>query len=102
MTFSEFETRLNYYFNSTSERDVYALEKIFDGEVYPTMTTEEKKELYNLLNPKYSEIHTAYALTKMLKNYNPDGFAEVYREMPEREQLVNNFLFVIFFEDAIF
>jgi hypothetical protein len=27
MTFSEFETRLNYYFNSTSERDVYALEK---------------------------------------------------------------------------
>ena len=47
MTFSEFETRLNYYFNSTSERDVYALEKIFDGEVYPTMTTEEKKELHN-------------------------------------------------------
>lgn len=43
MTFSEFETRLNYYFNSTSERDVYALEKIFDGEVYPTMSTEEKK-----------------------------------------------------------
>lgn len=29
MTFSEFETRLNYCFNSTSERDVYALEKIF-------------------------------------------------------------------------
>lgn len=44
MTFSEFETRLNYYFNSTSERDVYALEKIFDGEVYPTMTAEEKKD----------------------------------------------------------
>ena len=43
MTYSEFEIRLNYYFNSTSERDVYALEKIFDGKVYPTMTTEEKK-----------------------------------------------------------
>lgn len=44
MTFSKFETRLNYYFNSTSERDVYALEKIFDGDVYPTMTIDEKKE----------------------------------------------------------
>lgn len=43
MTFSEFETRLNYYFNSTNERDVYALEKIFDEEVYPTMTIEEKR-----------------------------------------------------------
>lgn len=43
MTFSEFETRLNYYFNSTSGRDVYVLKKIFDGKVYPTMTTKEKK-----------------------------------------------------------
>lgn len=43
MTFSEFETRLNYYFNFTSERDVYALEKIFDGDVYPTMPTDKKK-----------------------------------------------------------
>ena len=43
MTYFEFETRLNCYFNSTSERDVYALEKIFDGDVYPTMPTDEKK-----------------------------------------------------------
>ena len=47
MTFSEFETRLNYYFNSTSERDVYALEEIFDGDVYPTMTTDEKRNYMN-------------------------------------------------------
>ena len=102
MTFSEFETRLNYYFNSTSERDVYALEKIFDGEVYPTMSTEEKKKLYSLLNSKYSEIHTAYALTKMLKNYSSDAFAEARREIPEEEQLTGNFIYVIFFDDAIF
>ena len=102
MTFSEFETRLNYYFNSTSERDVYALEKIFDGEVYPTMSTEEKKKLYNLLNPKYSEIHTAYALTKMLKNYNPDAFAEQCHEVTEEERIVNNFIYIIFFDDKIF
>jgi hypothetical protein len=48
MTFSEFETRLNYYFNSTSERDVYALEKIFDGDVYPTMSTDEKRNCMNI------------------------------------------------------
>lgn len=43
MTYSEFEERLNYYFNSTDERDVYALEEIFEGEVYLTMSTEEKR-----------------------------------------------------------
>ena len=102
MTFSEFETRLNYYFNSTSERDVYALEKIFDGKVCPTMTTEEKKELYEDLNSQYSEIYTAYTLTKMLKNYSPDAFTEALREIPEEEQLTNNFVYVIFFDDAIF
>ena len=102
MTFSEFETRLNYYFNSTSERDVYALEKIFDGKVYPTMSTEEKKELYKDLNSQYSEIYSAYTLTKMLKNYSPDAFAEARREMPEEERLTINFAYVIFFKDAIF
>lgn len=102
MTFSEFETRLNYYFNSTSERDVYAIEKIFDGKVYPTMTTEEKKELYKDLNFQYSEIYTAYALIKLLKDSNSYRFAKVCRKISEREQLVGNFLFVIFFEDAIF
>lgn len=102
MTFSEFETRLNYYFNSTSERDVYALEKFFDGKVYPTMTTEEKKELYNVLTPQYSEIFVAYGLTKLLKDSNSYKFAKVCRGISEREKLVSNFLFVIFFEDAIF
>ena len=102
MTFSEFETRLNYYFNSTSERDVYALEKIFDGEVYPTMTTEEKEELYNDLIPQYSEIYTSYTLIKMLKNYSPDAFIEQSRKIPEEAQLISNFIYVIFFDDAIF
>ena len=102
MTYSEFETRLNDYFNSTSERDISALKIIFYGRVYPTMTTEEKKELYNDLNSQYSEIYTAYTLTKMLKNYSPDAFAEARREIPEEEQLTNNFVYVIFFDDAIF
>ena len=102
MTYSEFETRLNYYFNSTSERDVSALKTIFYGRVYPTMSTEEKKKLYNLFSSKYSEIHTAYALTKMLKNYSPDAFAEARREIPKDEQLLNNFIYTIFFDDIIF
>ena len=102
MTYSEFETRFNNYFSSISEQDISALKTIFYGRVYPTMSTEEKKKLYNLFNSKYSEIHTAYALTKMLKNYSPDAFAEARREIPKDEQLLNNFVYVIFFDDAIF
>ena len=102
MTFSEFETRLNYYFNSTSEQDIYAIEDIFDGEVYPTMTAEEKKTLYNDLIPQYSEIYTSYTLIKMLKNYNPEAFVETCHEIPKEEQLTSNFIYVIFFDDAIF
>lgn len=102
MTFSEFETRLNYYFNSTSERDVYALEKIFDGDVYPTMSTDEKKELYEHLNSQYSDFYTGYTLLKMIKNYNPDAFVEQCREVTEEERIVNNFVYIIFFDDKIF
>lgn len=102
MTFSDFETRLNYYFNSTSERDVYALEKIFDGDVYPTMPTDGKKELYEHLNSQYSDFYTGYTLLKMIKNYNPDTFAEQCREVTEEERIVNNFIYTIFFDDKIF
>ena len=102
MTFSEFETRLNYYFNSTSERDVYALEKIFDGDVYPTMSTDEKKELYEHLNSQYSDFYAGYTLLKMIKNYNPDAFVEQCREVTEEERIVNNFVYIIFFDDKIF
>lgn len=102
MTFSEFETRLNYYFNSTSERDVYALEKISYGAVYPTMTTDEKKELYEQFNPQYSVFYAGYTLLKMIKNYNPNDFAEQCREVTEEERIVNNFIYIIFFDDKIF
>ena len=102
MTFSDFETRLNYYFNSTSERDVYALEKIFDGDVYPTMPADEKKELYEHLNSQYSDFYAGYILLKMIKNYNPDAFAEQCREVTEEERIANNFVYIIFFDDKIF
>ena len=102
MTFSEFETRLNYYFNSTSERDISALEKIFDGDVYPTMSTDEKKELYEHLNSQYSDFYAGYTLLKMIKNYNPDAFVEQCREVTEEERIVNNFVYIIFFDDKIF
>lgn len=102
MTFSDFETRLNYYFNSTSERDVYALEKIFDEDVYPTMPTDEKKELYEHLNSQYSDFYAGYTLLKMIKNYNPDAFAEQCREVTEEERIVSNFIYTIFFDDKIF
>lgn len=102
MTYSEFETRFNNYFNSISEQDVYTLKTFLYGRVYPTMSTEEKKKLYNLLNSLYSEIHTAYSLIKMNKNYDSDTFAKECREIPKKERLLNNFIFTIFFDDAIF
>lgn len=102
MTYSEFEEKLNYYFNSTDERDVYALEEIFEGEVYPTMSTEEKKELYRDLSTQYSKIYTDYTLMKMLKNYSPDAFAEQSREIPKEDKIINDFVCMIFFEDRIF
>lgn len=102
MTFSEFETRLNDYFNSTSERDISALKVIFYGRVYPTMSTEEKKELYEHLNSQYSDFCAGYTLLKMIKNYNPDAFVEQCREVTEEERIVNNFVYIIFFDDKIF
>ena len=102
MTYSEFEEGLNYYFNSTDERDVYALEGIFQGEVYPTMSTEEKKELYRDLSTQYSEIYTSYTLMKMLKNYSPDAFVEQSREISEEDKIMYDFVCIIFFEDRIF
>lgn len=102
MTFSEFETRFNNYFNSTSERDISALKIIFYGRVYPTMSTEEKKELYEHLNSQYSDFCAGYTLLKMIKNYNPDAFVEQCREVTEEERIVNNFVYIIFFDDKIF
>lgn len=102
MTYSKFETQLNYYFNSTSERDVYALTEFFDGEICPTMSMDEKKELYKNLNSQYPEIYTGYTLLKMLKNYSLDAFIEQCRETPKEAKMVDNFIFTIFFDDAIF
>ena len=102
MTYSEFETRLNDYFNSTSERDISALKIIFYGRVYPTMSTDEKKELYEHLNSQYSDFCAGYTLLKMIKNYNPDAFVEQCREVTEEERIVNNFVYIIFFDDKIF
>ena len=102
MTFSEFKTRLNYYFNSTSERDISALKIIFYGRVYPTMSTDEKKALYEHLNSQYSDFYAGYTLLKMIKNYNPDAFAEQCYEVTEEERIVNNFIYIIFFDDKIF
>ena len=38
----------------------------------------------------------------MIKNYNPDAFVEQCREVTEEERIVNNFIYIIFFDDKIF
>lgn len=38
----------------------------------------------------------------MIKNYNPDAFVEQCREVTEEERIVNNFVYIIFFDDKIF
>ena len=102
MTFSEFETRFNNYFNSISEQDTCTLKTFLYGRVYPTMSTEEKKKLYNLLNSQYSQIHIAYNVIKMNKKDDPDVFAKECREMSKEERLLNNFICTVCFDDAIF
>lgn len=66
------------------------------------MTTDEKKELYEQLNPQYSVFYAGYTLLKMIKNYNLNAFAEQCREVTEEERIVSNFIYIIFFDDKIF
>ena len=66
------------------------------------MPTDEKKELYEYLNSQYSDFYAGYTLLKMIKNYNPDAFAEQCREVTEEKRIVSNFIYTIFFDDKIF
>lgn len=50
MTYSEFENRLNHYFDSVDENIVSALTEITGGLIYPTMSRHEKKLFIRLLN----------------------------------------------------
>ena len=102
MTYSEFNTRLNRYFDSTDENTLAILAKIFDGVVCPTMTKHEKKVLFKVIEKHYSEVYFDYILTNMLKNSDSEGFSELYNEMSERERVENNFYYIIFFEDKVF
>lgn len=102
MTYSEFNNRLNRYFNSTDEDSLSILAEIFDGVVCPIMTKHEKKILYKVIKRYYSEIYFDYSLTNLLKSNDPEGFSKLYDEMSERERIENNFYYIIFFEDKVF
>lgn len=102
MTYSEFNNRLNYYFNSTDKDSLSVLAEIFDGVVRPTMTKHEKKVLYKVIKQYYSEIYFDYTLTNLLKSSNPEGFSELYNAMSKKERVENNFYYIIFFEDKVF
>lgn len=102
MTYSEFNNRLNRYFNSADEDNLSVLAEVFDGVVCPIMTKHEKKVLYKVIKRYYSEIYLDYTLTNLLKSSDPEGFSELYNAMSERERVENNFYYIIFFEDKVF
>ena len=102
MTYSEFDTRLNRYFNSSDESTLATLAEIFDGVVCPTMTRHEKKILFKVIKRHYSEVYFDYILTNMLKNNDSEGFSKLCNEISERERVENNFYYIIFFEDKVF
>lgn len=102
MTYSEFNNRLNRYFNSTDEDSLSILAEIFDGVVCPIMTKHEKKVLYKVIKRNYSEIYLDHTLTNLLKSSDSEGFSKLYNEMSERERVENNFYYIILFEDKVF
>nr|DAN98675.1 MAG TPA: hypothetical protein [Caudoviricetes sp.] len=102
MTYSEFENRLNRYFDSVDENIVSALTEITGGLIYPTMSKHEKKVVYKVIEQRYSEVYIDYTLTNLLKNHNPSAFAGLCYEMTEEEKIQNNFYYIIFFEDKVF
>ena len=48
-TYATFKNRLNRYFNSTNDNDIVILTEITGGVVYPAMSEEEIKVVYELI-----------------------------------------------------
>ena len=101
-TYVTFKDRLNRYFNSTNNNDIMILTEITGGVVYPTMSEEEIKVVYELIKWRYFNIKVDYLLSKAFKEDNLSVWREVCNKISRNEKIESNFYYAILFNDTNF
>ena len=101
-TYVTFKERLNRYFNSTNGNDIMILTEITGGVVYPAMSEEEIKVVYELMKWRYFNIKVDYLLSKAFKEDNLSAWREVCNKIPQTEKIESNFYYAILFNDTDF
>lgn len=101
-TYATFKDRLNRYFNSTNNNDIMILTEITGGVVYPTMSEEEIKVVYELIKWRYFNIKVDYLLSKAFKEDNLSVWREVCNKISQNEKIESNFYYAILFNDTNF
>lgn len=101
-TYVTFKDRLNRYFNSTNDNDIMILTEITGGVVYPAMSEEEIKVVYELIKWRYFNIKVDYLLSKAFKEDNLSTWREVCNKISQNEKIESNFYYAILFNDTNF
>ena len=101
-TYVTFKDRLNRYFNSTNNNDIMILTEITGGVVYPAMSEEEIKVVYELIKWRYFNIKVDYLLSKAFKEDNLSAWREVCNKISQNEKIESNFYYAILFNDTNF
>ena len=101
-TYVTFKDRLSRYFNSTNDDDVMILTEVTGGVVYPAMSEEEIKVVYELIKWRYFNIKVDYLLSKAFKEDNLSVWREVCNKIPQTEKIESNFYYAILFNDTNF
>ena len=101
-TYVTFKDRLNRYFNSTNDNDIMILTEITGGVVYPAMSEEEIKVVYELIKWRYFNIKVDYLLSKAFKEDNLSAWREVCNKISQNEKIESNFYYAILFNDTNF
>lgn len=101
-TYVTFKDRLNRYFNSTNNNDIMILTEITGGVVYPAMSEEEIKVVYELIKWRYFNIKVDYLLSKAFKEDNLSVWREVCNKISQNEKIESNFYYAILFNDTNF
>ena len=101
-TYATFKDRLNHYFNSTNDNDIMILTEFTGGVVYPTMSEEEIKVVYELIKWRYFNTKVDYLLSKALKEDNLSAWREVCNKISQNEKIESNFYYAILFNDTNF
>lgn len=101
-TYVTFKDRLSRYFNSTNDNDIMILTEITGGVVYPAMSEEEIKVVYELMKWRYFNIKVDYLLSKAFKEDNLSEWREVCNKISQTEKIESNFYYAILFNNTNF